>query len=62
MAACLTKEYFHNEGDKILRAHGLLAEDGSTGVKTADIVRFAEVVGIGYGMNTPEEMGRFRGF
>ncbi|XP_011666977.2 bifunctional D-cysteine desulfhydrase/1-aminocyclopropane-1-carboxylate deaminase, mitochondrial [Strongylocentrotus purpuratus] len=56
MAACLTNEYFHNEGDKILRAHGLQAEDGSTGVKTADIVHFAEVVGIGYGMNTPEEM------
>ncbi|XP_041460737.1 bifunctional D-cysteine desulfhydrase/1-aminocyclopropane-1-carboxylate deaminase, mitochondrial-like [Lytechinus variegatus] len=55
MAACLDKEYFHNEGDKILRALGL-QEEGGSGVKTKDIVQFAEVVGIGYGINTPEEM------
>ena len=58
MAACLDKKFFYDEADKVLRAQGLQADDGSTGVKATDIENIVECVGSGYGVNTPEELGK----
>lgn len=52
--------FFYDLGDKTLQSLGLQDADG-TGVKAVDIMHIRdEVVGIGYAVNTSEELGECR--
>jgi len=49
--ACDTPEYFHEHVNEMLQEMGLSNE-----VKSEDIIRFVQAKGIGYAMNTEEEL------
>lgn len=57
MAVCDNAKYFHGEINKVLRELGLQDGQGSSGVRSEDIVDVVEgVKGLGYGVSQPEEL------
>nr|NP_001229618.2 uncharacterized protein LOC578025 [Strongylocentrotus purpuratus] len=57
MAICDDAKYFHGEINKVLRELGMQEGQGSSGVRSEDIVDVVEGVrGLGYGLSQPEEL------